>query len=88
MVLDKLKLNEPKTKEIIKLLTTLGVESSAIITTSEPMGNVVKSARNLPSVVTVPAQLLNVVDITSHKLLLMTEDAVRQVEEIWGKGAA
>jgi large subunit ribosomal protein L4 len=88
MVLDKLKLNEPKTKEIIKLLTTLGVESSAIITTIEPMGNVVKSARNLPSVVTVPAQLLNVVDITSHKLLLMTEDAVRQVEEIWGKGAA
>jgi len=88
MVLDELKLDEPKTKEIIKLLAALGVESSAIIATGEPMENVVKSASNIPGVATVPAQLLNVVDITSHKLLLMTEDAVRQVEKIWGRKAA
>ncbi|MCJ7769225.1 MAG: 50S ribosomal protein L4 [Dehalococcoidales bacterium] len=88
MVLDELKLDEPKTKEIIKLLAALGVESSAIIATGGPMENVVKSASNIPGVATVPAQLLNVVDITSHKLLLMTEDAVRQVEKIWGRKAA
>lgn len=88
MVLDELKLDEPKTKEIVKMLAALGVESSAIIATGEPMENVVKSASNLPGVATVPAQLLNVVDITSHKLLLMTEDAVRQVEKIWGREAA
>jgi large subunit ribosomal protein L4 len=88
IVLDELKLNEPKTKEIAKLLAVLGVESSAIITVGEPMENVVKSARNIPGVATVPAQLLNVIDITSHKMLLMTENAVRQVEEIWSKGAA
>ena len=88
MVLDELKLDEPKTKEIIKLLAALGVESSAIIATGEPMENVVKSASNIPGVATIPAQLLNVVDITSHKLLLMTEDAVRQVEKIWGREAA
>ena len=88
MVLDELKLDEPKTKEILKLLAALGVESSAIIATGEPMENVVKSARNIPGVATVPAQLLNIVDITSHKLLLMTEDAVRQVEKIWGREAA
>jgi len=88
MVLDELKLDEPKTKEIIKLLAALGVESSAIIATGEPMENVVKSASNILGVATVPAQLLNVVDITSHKLLLMTEDAVRQVEKIWGREAA
>ena len=88
MVLDELKLDEPKTKEIVKLLAALGVESSAIIATGEPMENVVKSASNIPGVATIPAQLLNVVDITSHKLLLMTEDAVRQVEKIWGREAA
>ena len=88
MVLDELKLDEPKTKEVVKILAALGVESSVVIATSEPMENVVKSARNLPGIATIPAQLLNVVDITSYKMLLMTEDAVRQIEKIWGREAA
>ena len=88
MVLDELKVEGPKTKEIVKLLTALGVESSAIIATGESIENVVKSARNIPGITTVPAQLLNVADITSHKLLLMTEGAVRQVEKTWGREAA
>ncbi len=88
MVLEELKIDEPKTKEIVKMFAALGVKSSAIIATSEPMENVIKSARNIPGVVTVPSRLLNVVDITRHKLLLITEDAVRQIEKLWGKEAA
>jgi large subunit ribosomal protein L4 len=88
MVLDELRLDEPKTKEMAKILAALGIEASALIATSEPGGNVIKSARNLPEVKTIPARLLNVVDITSHKILLITEAAVRQVEQIWGKEAA
>lgn len=88
MVVDELKLDEPRTKEMVKLFAALGVEPSALIATSGPMENVVKSARNMPGIETIPAQLLNVVDITRHKLLLLTEDAVRQVEQIWGKEAA
>jgi large subunit ribosomal protein L4 len=88
MVLDELKIDEPKTKEIVKLLAALRVESSAIISFGEPMENVFKSARNIPGITAVPAQLLNVADITSHKLLLMTEGAVRQVEQIWGGEAS
>lgn len=86
--LDEIKLEEIKTKEIVRLLAVLGVDTSAIIATDKPIENVIKSARNLPGIITVPAQLLNVVDITNHKLLLMTEDAVRQIEEMWSKGAA
>lgn len=88
MVLDELKLDEPKTKEMVKLFTALGIESSALIATNGSVENVVKSARNLPGVNTVPVQLLNVVDITNHKMLLMTEAAARQVEQIWGEEAA
>ena len=87
MVLDELRLDEPKTKEMVKTLKSLGIEPSALIATSEPGENIVKSARNLPEVDTIPAQLLNVVDITTHKMLLLTEAAVRQVEQIWGKEA-
>jgi len=85
LVLEQLKLEEPKTKEMVKILTTLGVEPSVLIVTDGAETNVVKSARNLPQVKTLPANLLNVVDLLSHKRLLMTEAAVRKAEELWGK---
>lgn len=86
MILEQLKLDEPKTKEMVRILVALGVDSSALIATSEPEENVVKSARNLPGVKTIPASLLNVIDLLSYKMLLMTEAAVRKVEQLWGKG--
>ena len=86
MVLEKLELDEPKTKEMVKILAALGVGgSSTLISTSQSEENVIKSTRNLVGVKTMPARLLNVVDLLSHKMLLMTESAVRQVEQIWGK---
>ncbi|MCK5577494.1 MAG: 50S ribosomal protein L4 [Dehalococcoidales bacterium] len=88
MVLDELKLDEPKTKEMAGILKALGIEASALIATSEPAENMIKSARNLPGIKTTPARLLNVVDVTSHKVLLLTETAVRQIEQLWGKEAA
>ena len=85
MVLEQLKFDEPRTKEMVRILAALGVDSSALIATSEPEENVVKSARNLPGIKTIPASLLNVIDILSYKMLLMTEAAVRKVEQLWGK---
>jgi len=85
MVLEQLKLDKPGTKEMVRILAVLGVDSSALIATSEPEENVVKSARNLPGIKTTPASLLNVIDILSYKMLLMTEAAVRRVEQLWGK---
>jgi len=85
MVLEQLKLDKPRTKEMVRILAALGVDSSALITTSEAEENVVKSARNLPGIKTIPASLLNVIDILSYKMLLMTEAAVRKAEQLWGK---
>ncbi len=85
VVVEQLKLDEPKTKEVVRILAPLGVDSSALIVTSEPEDNVVKSARNLAGIKTMPASLLSLVDILSYKVLLMTEEAVRKVEQLWGK---
>ena len=85
MVLEQLKLDEPKTKEMARILTALGVDSSALIVTREAEDNTVKSAHNLPGIKILPAGLLNVVDLLSYKMLLMTEAAVRKAEEIWGE---
>jgi large subunit ribosomal protein L4 len=84
MVLEELKLDQPKTKQMAGILAVLGVDSSALIVTSEPEENVIKSARNLAGIKTMPVNILNVVDILSYKMLLMTEAAVRKAEQLWG----
>lgn len=85
MVLEQLKFDEPKTKDMAQVLAALGVDFSALIVTREPEANVVKSARNLPGIKTLPASLLNVVDLLAYRKLLMTEAAVRKAEELWGE---
>jgi large subunit ribosomal protein L4 len=68
-------------------LTTLGIGPSALIVTSAPEENVIKSARNIPGIITMPANIINILDIMSHKTLVMTEAAVRVAEKIWGNGS-
>jgi len=85
IVVEGLQMDAPKTKQIADILAALGVASSALIAADKPDENVIKSARNLPGVMTTPASLLNVVDIMSHRVLLMTVDAVRRAEVLWGE---
>jgi large subunit ribosomal protein L4 len=85
-VLDGFNFAEPKTKKMIDVLLALGIDSSALIVTPEPEENVIKSARNVPGIKTMPASVININDILSHKTLLMTEAAVRVAEKLWGNG--
>jgi large subunit ribosomal protein L4 len=87
-VLDGFDFTEPKTARMIDVLLALGVDSSALIVTPEPEENVIKSARNIPTVKTMPASVINIIDILSYKNLLITEAAVRVAEKLWGNGAA
>ena len=84
-VLEELKLPGFKTRDMAKILIALGADSSALIITGVPEETVIKSARNLPEIKTLTANLLNVLDILSHNMLLMTEAALRRAEEIWGE---
>ena len=87
-ILQQLELAEPKTKMMAEILSALGVDAPALVVTPEPEVNVIKSARNLKGVKTTPANLLNVLDILSHKMLLMSVAAVRKAEQLWGESAA
>ncbi|MCL2615393.1 MAG: 50S ribosomal protein L4 [Dehalococcoidia bacterium] len=87
MVLDELRFDAPKTSEMFKVIRSLGIDGKAIVALSEMDEAVVKSARNLQNVKTMPAKQLNVTDMLAYDKLLMTEAALRQIEELWG-GAA
>lgn len=81
----ELDIKEPKTKEMISVLSSLGIESSALIVTAERALNVTKSAANLPEVKVLPSSLINVVDLLSYEMMIATVPAIRNIEEIWGK---
>lgn len=84
-ILEQLTFDRPKTRQMTGVLNALNIENSALIVTSEARTNVVKSANNIPGIKTLPANLLNVVDILAHKTLIMEVAAVRKAEELWGK---
>jgi large subunit ribosomal protein L4 len=84
VVLEELKLDEPKTKLMAGVLVALGVDSAALVVTNQPDKNVILAARNLAGIKTLPANLINVLDILNYKKLLLTETSVRKIEELWG----
>ncbi len=84
-VVDSFGVEEPETSQMKQALKALGVTSSALLVTAEVNKNVIKSARNITKVKTTTADTLNVADLLSHNMLLMTVDAVRRVESLWGK---
>jgi len=86
-VVDQIEFARPRTKEMLRILRNVGVERSALIVTSDADRSVLVSARNLQKTKVLPAAYLNVVDLLTHRDLLLTEDGVRRVEKIWGAQA-
>lgn len=84
IVLNELKLETVRTRQMEQILSALKVNSPALIVTAESDRNVVLSARNVAKTKTLPASLLNVADLLAYKMLIITTPAVRKVEEIWG----
>jgi len=84
-VVDDLRLETPKTKEMVDILSALGADSSALIITAQSDPNVAKASHNLAGIRVLPSPLVNVLDLVSHKTLLATIPAVRNIEQIWGR---
>jgi large subunit ribosomal protein L4 len=75
----------PKTKDMVNVLSSLGIDSSTLILTAQSTPNVVKSAANLPEVKVLPSALINVLDLLSYEMLVATVPAIRNIEKIWGE---
>jgi large subunit ribosomal protein L4 len=84
-VVEDLRLETPKTKAMVDILSALGADSSVLIITAQSDPNVVKASRNLGNIRVLPSRLVNVLDLLSHKTLLATIPAVRNMEQIWGR---
>ena len=80
LVVDGLGMSEIKTKTFQSFLNEVGSKKAVVVTSCE---NVVKSARNIPGVVTTPATLINVYDIVNANQLIIDKAALATIEEVF-----
>ena len=80
-VLDTITLNAPKTKDMIKVLENLEANRKTLIVMDEVNENVTLSARNIPGVKVIDSKGLNVYDILDCTKVVITEGAIKAVEE-------
>ena len=83
VVVDKIAMDEIKTKSFKNFLTAVNAEGKSVVVTPEVNDTVVKSARNIPGVVTSPAKLINVYDLLNAKTLVIDKDALAVIEEVF-----
>ncbi len=82
LVVDEIKLPEIKTKAMQSFLDSVKAAKPVVIT-PEVNDNVVKSARNIPGVVTTTANILSVYDIVNAKQLVIDKAALAIIEEVY-----
>jgi len=82
MVVDHLDMNEIKTSSVRVFLEKMSA-GKAIMITPEVRENLVKSARNIPGIITTTATILSVYDIVNAKQLIIDKAALAVIEEVF-----
>jgi large subunit ribosomal protein L4 len=84
VVVDELSLDPASTREMAKCLDALGVGPPILLVGDGTASEVLRAVRNIPRVKMLPSNLLNTIDVVRHRTVVMTLEAVRKAEEMWG----
>ena len=82
IVLDSLKLDQIKTKEMQRVLDNLKIYK-ALVVMPDVDENILLSTRIIPNVVTAEARMINVYDVMKYSTVILTKDAVASIEEVY-----
>ena len=83
IVIDSIKMDAIKTADFRKFLNAVNCDGKAVVVTPAVDTVVVKSARNIPGVLTTPANNLNVYDIINAQYLVADQAALAKIEEVY-----
>lgn len=81
MVLEKLEMKKASTKDFIKLLDTLKISGKALVVVTELTDELILSSRNLGNIKVIESHEINTYDVLNYKTIVMTEEAVKMLEE-------
>ena len=83
IVVDSIKMDSIKTKDFRAFLNAVKADGKSLVVTPTKDEIIVKSARNIPGVVTSMANLINVYDILNAKYLVLDKEALAVIEEVF-----
>ena len=83
IVIDSIKMDAIKTADFRKFLNAVNCDGKAVVVTPAVDTVVVKSARNIPGVLTTPANNLSVYDIINAQYLVADQAALAKIEEVY-----
>ena len=83
IVIDKLEVKTPKTKEMVEILKTLKVaDKKVLLVVKEFDDNLILASRNIQNLVLILADEINVLDVVGTDVMVITEEAMKYVEEV------
>lgn len=85
VVIDSIATDEYKTKTMVKMLNAVGADRKALVVLSEKDDKVVRSFSNIEGVKTAYVNTINVYDILNSDKLIVAQDAVSKIEEVYSK---
>ena len=80
IVVDKLELDSPKTKDFRAILSNLEVDKKVLLVLEDTNENIFKSAKNIPNVKVVSSDNVSVLDVVAYDYLLVTQTALDELE--------
>lgn len=83
IILDELKFDAPKTKDMIQVLENVKAAKKALIITGDKDETIIKSAANIPGVKTTMVSEMNVYEIIHYTSFIITKDAINKIEEVY-----
>ena len=82
MVLEKFDVKDATTKTFIKMLETLKIEGKVLVVVKELTDNLILASRNLSDVKVIESHEINTYDVLNYKTVVITEEAVKMLEEV------
>lgn len=84
-VIDEVAVNEGKTKEMVAFLKAFGFEKTVLLVMCNSDEKVIKAARNLEKLQTIPVQQLNTYDVVKNSVVVLAKGSVEKLQEVYGE---
>ena len=84
IVVDKLEVSAPKTKEIVKFLDALKLDKRTLMVMDNDDVNVILAARNIQQVSTMPVAQISTYEVVANAKVVLTKGAVEKIQEVYG----
>ena len=84
-VIDNVAVSEGKTKEMVAFLNSFGFEKTVLVVMCNNDEKVIRAARNLQNVTTLPVEQLNTYDIVRNSVIVLAQGSVEKLQEVYGE---